>query len=60
MFGSSGGTTLWPHIQVNTLRREKDIPLEKRLPAIQLPSESIEEVADGPKPITCPMKHTRD
>jgi hypothetical protein len=25
MFGSSGGTTLWPHIQVNTLRRQEDV-----------------------------------
>ena len=24
-FGSDGGTTLWPHIQVNTLRQEKDL-----------------------------------
>ena len=39
MFGSSGGTTLWPHIQVNTLRLEKDIPEDKRLPAINLPTE---------------------
>jgi hypothetical protein len=25
MFGSSGGTTRWPHIQVNTLRRLEDV-----------------------------------
>lgn len=25
MFGSTGGTTLWPHIQVNTLRRKADV-----------------------------------
>lgn len=59
MFGSDGGTTLWPHIQVNTLRREKDIPLERRLPPIQLPTEAAEEAEDGPKPQVCPMRHTR-
>jgi hypothetical protein len=25
MFGSNGGTTKWPHIQVNTLRRQEDV-----------------------------------
>lgn len=25
MFGSTGGTTRWPHIQVNTLRKKEDI-----------------------------------
>lgn len=25
MFGSNGGTTRWPHIQVNTLRRKEDV-----------------------------------
>lgn len=25
MFGSNGGTTRWPHIQVNTLRRKADV-----------------------------------
>lgn len=59
MFGSDGGTTQWPHITVNTLRREKDIPPEKRLQPIQLPTEADEETACGPEPITCPMKHTR-
>ena len=59
MFGSDGGTTLWPHIQVNTLRREKDIPLNKRLPPIQLPTEAAEEADGGPEPVTYPMKHTR-
>jgi hypothetical protein len=59
MFGSDGGTTLWPHIQVNTLRREKDIPVEKRLPAIQLPTEAPHEVSEGPAPMVCPMGHTR-
>lgn len=59
MFGSTGGTTLWPHIQVNTLRRERDIPVAKRLPPIQLPTEVPEEAVEGPDPIICPMKHTR-
>ena len=59
MFGSSGETTQWPHIQINTLRREKDIPIEKRLPPIKLPAEAHEEQVDGPDPIVCPMRHTR-
>ncbi len=59
MFGSDGGTTLWPHIQVNTLRREKDIPKNKRLPSIQLPTQAPEDVTDGPEPLVCPMKHSR-
>lgn len=42
MFGSDGGTTLWPHIQVNTLRRETDIPRAKRLPSIELPTKAAE------------------
>lgn len=29
-FGDNGGTTSWPHIQVNTLRRIEDIPAEQR------------------------------
>jgi hypothetical protein len=60
MFGSSGATTQWPHIQVNTLRREKDIPIEKRLPPIKLPTEEAVEEVGGPKPMVCPMRHTRD
>ncbi|WP_296704005.1 peroxidase, FMP-type [Algoriphagus sp.] len=58
MFGSSGGTTQWPHIQVNTLRREKDIPKDKRLAPIMIPKETHEEV-DGPDPIVCPMGHSK-
>lgn len=58
MFGSNGGTTQWPHIQVNTLRREKDIPSAKRLPPIQLPTEAAEEAAGGPEPVIYSMKHT--
>jgi len=60
MFGSNGGTTQWPHIQVNTLRREKDIPLAKRLPPIKLPTEGAEEAGSGPEPVVGQMKHTRD
>jgi len=62
MFGSTGGTTQWPHIQVNTLRRERDVPVEDRLPPIQLPTETEpEELASkkGPAPIVCPFNHTR-
>lgn len=29
-FGNDGGTTSWPHIQVNTLRRLEDIPEDQR------------------------------
>ena len=59
MFGSSGGTTLWPHIQVNTLRREKDIPADKRLPSIELPTEAPDKV-DKKSASICPMmRHTR-
>ncbi|SIR69718.1 peroxidase, FMP-type [Chryseobacterium sp. RU33C] len=29
-FGNDGGTTSWPHIQVNTLRKIQDIPEEQR------------------------------
>ncbi len=62
-FGSNGGTTLWPHIQVNTLRREQDIPKDKLLPSIQLPTEEHKEEtfknSSGGK--VCPvMNHTRE
>lgn len=60
MFGSDGGTTKWPHIQVNTLRREKDIPPTDRLPPIQIPVEAAEDAVGGPDPVVCPMNHTRD
>ena len=60
MFGSNGSTTQWPHIQVNTLRREKDIPPDKRLPRIQLPTEHHEEAVMAHAPTVCPvMHHTR-
>lgn len=60
MFGSNGSTTQWPHIQVNTLRREQDIPATKRLPQIQLPTEKTVEASGGPKPVVYSMKHTND
>ncbi len=59
MFGSTGGTTLWPHIQVNTLRRERDIPKDKLLAPIGLPTEAPEVVPDRPAPVVCPMGHSR-
>jgi hypothetical protein len=40
MFGASGETTLWPHIQVNTLRRLEDIPEDKRLSPIKVDEQS--------------------
>jgi hypothetical protein len=59
MFGADGGTTQWPHIQVNTLRREKDIRPEMRFPPIQLVTEPAEEAIGGPEPVICRMNHTR-
>ena len=59
MFGSDGGTTQWPHIQVNTLRREQDIPPERRLPPIHLPTEASEDTSGNPEPVVATMKHTR-
>ncbi|WP_298540015.1 peroxidase, FMP-type [uncultured Aquimarina sp.] len=61
-FGSNGGTTLWPHIQVNTLRREKDIPVDRRLPSIKLPTEVHDEevLKKSNAASICPvMRHTR-
>jgi hypothetical protein len=29
-FGDSGGTTSWPHIQINTLRKIEDVPANQR------------------------------
>ena len=60
MFGSAGGTTQWPHIQVNTLRRQNDIPPSKRLPPIKLPTEAAEEAVGGPEPVVYRMDHTRE
>ena len=37
-FGDDGGTTSWPHIQVNTLRKMEDVsPDQKRLIEEQFP-----------------------
>ena len=60
MFGSNGGTTLWPHIQVNTLRRVQDIPQAKRLPPIKLPTAAREDAAGRSEAVVAHMKHTRD
>jgi hypothetical protein len=30
-FGDSGGTTSWPHIQINTLRKIEDVPADQRV-----------------------------
>jgi hypothetical protein len=62
-FGSNGGTTLWPHIQVNTLRREQDVPADKRLPSIQLPTEVHDEhtLKSSNAGSICPvMNHKRE
>lgn len=68
MFGANGGTTQWPHIQVNTLRRESDIPPELRFPPILLRTEPTEEATDdaladeavsGPAPRVYEMGHER-
>ena len=59
MFGSNGETTLWPHIQVNTLRRLEDIPESDRLPPIQIPTESEVDTSGTPEPMVCPMGHSR-
>lgn len=60
MFGSNGGTTKWPHIQVNTLRREKDIPLERRFDRIKLRTEPHDDGIDGTEPAVCPfMGHSK-
>lgn len=59
MFGSSGATTQLPHIQVNTLRREKDIPPDLGLPPIQLPTDATAEAIEGPEPVVYGMGHAR-
>ncbi|MFU2509697.1 peroxidase, FMP-type [Pseudoalteromonas sp. ASV78] len=60
MFGSSGETTLWPHIQVNTLRRLEDIPIDKQLTPIKLPEEADKGAEGVPEPVVRNMKHTRE
>nr|WP_315222086.1 peroxidase, FMP-type [uncultured Flavobacterium sp.] len=48
-FGDDGGTTSWPHIQVNTLRKIEDVPLDqRRLIEEQFPdSKKIESAASA-------------
>lgn len=59
MFGARGETTLWPHIQVNTLRRLEDIPADKRFAPIQLPTEPEADTTGTPAPVVCPINHNR-
>ncbi|MEQ6899518.1 peroxidase, FMP-type [Nocardioides sp. YIM 152588] len=59
MFGSDGATTRWPHIQVNTLRRVEDVPAERRLPPIQLPTEATAAGVERPEPQVYVMGHER-
>lgn len=59
MFGSNGGTTLWPHIQVNTLRRLEDIPEEDRLPPIKVDEQSDKTPISTPPPRVHKMNHSR-
>ena len=47
MFGSNGDTTQWPHIQVNTLRREEDIAPGEKFAPIQLPTDDAVEETNG-------------
>ena len=58
-FGDDGGTTSWPHIQVNTLRKIEDVsPDQKRLFEEQFPSSTTikSSVAAGSSapPSGCP------
>ena len=61
-FGDDGGTTSWPHIQVNTLRKMEDVsPEQKRLIEEQFPgtykagSSSSSSGSSGPAS-ECPYK----
>jgi hypothetical protein len=47
-FGDSGGTTSWPHIQINTLRKIEDVPTDQR--------DLIEEQFMGIKKTDCSDK----
>jgi len=51
IFRSIGTTSVCPHIKVNTLRREKDIPIDKRLPPIELPTAPEDKAQGVPAPI---------
>lgn len=47
-FGDDGGTTSWPHIQVNTLRKIEDVPADQRaLIEKQFPTAKSKEAASG-------------
>ena len=47
-FGNDGGTTSWPHIQTNTLRKLKDIPEDQRkVIEQQFPGTQPEITGDG-------------
>jgi hypothetical protein len=59
MFGSNGGTTKWPHIQVNTLRREQDIPMKMLKAPIKLPTEISQDTHSESAAAICPMGHRR-
>ena len=58
MFGSDGGTTKWPHITVNTLRRVEDIPAERRLPLFTLPTHEPLILTDTPESMVVRMNHS--
>lgn len=62
-FGNDGGTTSWPHIQANTLRKLEDIPEDQRKiieeqfydrPVINTPLSETADMAVNPPP-GCPM-----
>lgn len=56
-FGDDGGTTSWPHIQVNTLRKLEDVsPDQKRLIEEQFPNPAIKSsaVSGSSAPSGCP------
>jgi len=55
-FGNDGGTTSWPHIQVNTLRKLKDIPEDqRRIIEEQFPICAADTAAgEANPPLGCP------
>ncbi|MFC7772545.1 peroxidase, FMP-type [Flavobacterium sp. GCM10027622] len=47
-FGDDGGTTSWPHIQINTLRKIEDVPADQReLIERQFPTSKTKAAASG-------------
>lgn len=60
MFGANGETTLWPHIQVNTLRRLEEIPEEDRLPPIKVDEDSDKKSINTPPPRVYKMNHSKE